>query len=57
MSKSRVKQVYTSEALREAVQKKAFELYQKRGAVSGNEWQDWFDAENEVKRELKFAHK
>ncbi len=31
------------------VQQKAFELYEKRGFTSGNEWSDWFEAEKLVK--------
>jgi|GEM_PF-2622363 len=34
------------------IQKRAYELYEKRGATHGNDWADWFEAERQVKREL-----
>ena len=34
------------------VEKKAYELYQRRGYRSGQDWQDWFDAEKLVEDEL-----
>jgi hypothetical protein len=40
------------EKIRELVQKRAFELCQKRGGVSGNEWSDWFQAEKQIRKEL-----
>lgn len=38
--------------VRELVQKRAYEISQKRGCVPGNEWGDWFEAERQVKQEL-----
>ena len=35
----------------EAVKKRAYELYLKRGRVPGHEWEDWFEAERQIKRE------
>jgi hypothetical protein len=43
----------TKGKLNELIQKKAFELYIKRGRVPGNEWVDWFEAEKIVNAELK----
>ena len=38
-----------SEALQERIQRKAYELYEKRGRVDGNDLSDWFEAERLVK--------
>lgn len=35
----------------EEVAKLAYELYQKRGGQGGNDWQDWFEAEAQLKRQ------
>lgn len=35
--------------LHEKIQKRAYELYEKRGATPGNDWADWFEAEKSVK--------
>jgi hypothetical protein len=32
----------------EAVQRRAYELYLARGGIHGNDWNDWFSAENEL---------
>jgi len=42
----------SQEKMLEAVRKVAYELYEKRGHASGNEWADWFEAERLVKKEL-----
>ena len=34
------------------VQKRAYELYEKRGHNHGCDWQDWFHAERQIKKEL-----
>lgn len=34
------------------VQKRAHELYEKRGCSSGNDWADWFEAERQIKKGL-----
>lgn len=39
--------------INDLVQRKAFELYQKRGYTGGNELGDWLEAERLVKQELK----
>jgi hypothetical protein len=38
---------YTS-APREKISKKAYELFLKRGAIPGNDWQDWFEAKKQI---------
>lgn len=42
-----------ADRLNEMIRKKAFELYQKRGATPGKEMDDWFEAETIVKQELQ----
>jgi len=39
----------SSENLKERIQKKAYELYEKRGCVDGNDFADWLEAERLVK--------
>ena len=34
------------------IQKRAYELYAKRGASHGNDMRDWLEAERQVKRDL-----
>lgn len=34
------------------VEKKAYELYDKRGRLDGYDWEDWFQAEKAVEEEL-----
>lgn len=34
------------------IQKKAYDIYQKRGYSNGKDWSDWFEAERKVKSEL-----
>jgi Protein of unknown function (DUF2934) len=36
----------------EAVKKRAYELYCKRGYTHGNDKKDWFEAEKQITREL-----
>ncbi|HLF17749.1 MAG TPA: DUF2934 domain-containing protein [Candidatus Omnitrophota bacterium] len=36
----------------ELVEKKAYELYEKRGGENGNDWDDWFKAERLVEEEM-----
>ena len=36
----------------ERVEKKEYELYERRGYKSGQDWQDWFDAEKLVEDEM-----
>jgi hypothetical protein len=35
------------------VQKRAYEIYEKRGFSHGKAWNDWFEAERQVRKELK----
>lgn len=42
----------SNEKVYEAIRKRAFELYCKRGHAHGNDMRDWFEAEKQVKREL-----
>jgi hypothetical protein len=39
--------------LHEMIEKKAYEMYEKRGAERGKELDDWLEAEKIVKRELR----
>jgi hypothetical protein len=39
-----------ADKLNEMIKKKAFELYQKRGATPGREMDDWLEAEKIVRR-------
>jgi hypothetical protein len=39
----------------EAIRKRAYELYCKRGHTDGNDMQDWLKAEREVRREMGMA--
>ena len=34
------------------VEKKAYELYEKRGRSDGSDWKDWFEAERIVEEDL-----
>ena len=42
----------TDEELYERVARKAYELYQQRGEISGHDLNDWFTAERLVRAEL-----
>ena len=37
--------VSTRRPTREEIQRRAYELFEKRGYESGHEWEDWFTAE------------
>lgn len=41
-----------SEALRQRIAQKAYEIFQKRGYSHGNDLADWFEAEQQVKKEI-----
>ncbi|MBU1007291.1 MAG: DUF2934 domain-containing protein [Candidatus Omnitrophica bacterium] len=41
-----------SSDLSSKIQQKAYSLYEKRGNSHGNDWNDWFEAECQVKKEL-----
>lgn len=49
LSKKVSKESLSSKDLHEKIQKKAYELYEKRGVTHGNDWADWFEAEKLVK--------
>jgi len=40
------------EEFMQLIQKKSYELYEKRGCQSGNDLEDWLNAERVVKEEL-----
>ena len=39
----------SQDELNQMIQKKAYELYEKRGRVGGNEWSNWLEAEKIIK--------
>jgi len=41
------------ESITDKIRKRAQELYNKRGGAPGNDWADWFEAERQIKSELK----
>lgn len=43
---------FNSPAIRQQIETKAYELYEKRGYSHGNDLQDWLDAEQIIRREL-----
>ena len=45
----------SEDMVKDLVQKKAYEICQKRGPTPGNEWADWFEAERQVKQDLSIA--
>lgn len=47
-SSKKKRSVLSQEELNQKIQEKAFELYQIRGFVCGNDWNDWFEAEKLV---------
>lgn len=34
------------------IARRAYELYEQRGAAHGRDWEDWFQAEDELRREV-----
>lgn len=40
------------ENIRQSIEKKAYELYEKRGGNHGGDWNDWFEAEKIVTSQL-----
>lgn len=52
-SKKTQKNIRTDE-LNQMIEKKAYELYEKRGSVHGNDVEDWAEAERIVKRNLSY---
>lgn len=43
------KKTISPEAMHEMIQKKAYELFEKRGYSQGSEWSDWLEAEKIIK--------
>lgn len=43
------------EPRREDVERRAYELYEKRGGGHGHDWEDWLQAEREVRGAERFA--
>ena len=39
--------------LQTKIAKRAYELWVKRGGIHGSDWADWFEAERQVRRELR----
>lgn len=35
------------------VQQKAYDIYERRGYSHGNDWADWFEAERQIRKELR----
>lgn len=35
------------------IAKRAYELYEKRGYSHGSDWSDWFEAERQIRREMR----
>ncbi|MDD5044445.1 MAG: DUF2934 domain-containing protein [Candidatus Omnitrophica bacterium] len=50
-------QMFKQEDLNKRIQDRAYQLYQKRGAVPGSDWQDWLEAEKQIKTEMRFSRK
>lgn len=47
----KTKSVYSDEILAK-IQKRAYELFLKRGGCHGSDWNDWFEAERQIRREM-----
>jgi hypothetical protein len=41
------------ESITEMIRKRAQQISEKRGGAPGNDWADWFEAERQIKGELK----
>jgi hypothetical protein len=39
--------------LQAKIQKRAYELWEKRGYSNGSDWSDWFEAERQIRREMR----
>ena len=42
--------IITIEPTYDDIARRAYELYQQRGCTDGEDWQDWFQAENELRK-------
>jgi len=47
------KVIVFGESVTAKIRKRAEELYKRRGSTPGNDWADWFEAEREIKQELR----
>jgi hypothetical protein len=56
MNNTSARPTMTPEQWNEAVQKKAYELFEQRGYTQGNDLDDWFEAEKLVKQSMRSAH-
>ena len=50
--KAKAAPVVDAKCYAEKVEKKAYELYERRGYKPGQDWQNWFDAEKLVEDEM-----
>ncbi|MCC6758008.1 MAG: DUF2934 domain-containing protein [Candidatus Omnitrophica bacterium] len=50
--KAKAAPVVDAQSFAERVEKKAYELYERRGCKIGQDWQNWFDAEKLVEDEM-----
>jgi hypothetical protein len=41
--------IITTEPTYDDIARRAYELYQQRGCTDGEDWRDWFQAENELR--------
>ncbi|MDD5116031.1 MAG: DUF2934 domain-containing protein [Candidatus Omnitrophica bacterium] len=41
------------ESITDKIRRRAQELYERKGSIPGNDWADWFEAERQIKEELK----
>ncbi len=48
-------QTQTAGNLLDLIKKRAYELYQRRSYTTGNDWQDWFEAEKQIRQELRIT--
>ncbi len=39
--------------LQAKIAKRAYELFEKRGYTNGSDWSDWFEAERQIRREMR----
>lgn len=42
--------IITTEPTHDDIARRAYELYQQRGCTDGEDWRDWFQAENELRK-------
>lgn len=42
-----------ADRIREAIERRAYELFERRGCRHGKDWQDWFQAEQQILSDFK----